>query len=379
MSLRVLARQMQSGTPVKQAVDCCGIGWVEGYVTDPDNQDIILVGQHSSKWPLVKLDDLVVHIRNVWNREPCPFCSLDPQNQDVLKVNKLFADIGRISGIEEMRNLVRRLKQLWGPQTAVLGGVPRHSRLSHVMIDADYHMKKLSQGLVEVSVVPSCLDRMVDEAKKQMETGQRAPALGMSMSRFWFHIGANEPTFLEDDGVVWLDKCTVVVLTEKQKATTEGILYDSGGEDPYARAFARDLSDGFPQAAAVVPFYADLWNQYRLSSLLRGMHFRQPPELAKLDLDAYLKRFVYLLESAMPPSLPGLVNSKEVNETFQKGDMVYQWFAMPLACGGVSMDIRVKENQFRKDRSKRLEKLRQAAIRCRPSVDTLCWPLVGTP
>jgi hypothetical protein len=59
--------------------------------------------------------------------------------------------------------------------------------------------------------------------------------------------------------------------------------------------------------------------------------------------------------------------------------MVYQWFAMPLACGGVSMDIRVKENQFRKDRSKRLEKLRQAAIRCRPSVDTLCWPLVGTP
>jgi Protein of unknown function (DUF1598) len=38
------------------------------------------------------------------------------------------------------------------PQTVRVEGMPRHSRVAQVLVDADYRMKKVSQGTVELPI-----------------------------------------------------------------------------------------------------------------------------------------------------------------------------------------------------------------------------------
>lgn len=246
------------------------------------------------------------------------------------------------------------------------------------MIDADYHMKKVSQGLVQVDGIRSCLDIVLDEAKRQVVMTGRIPPLGMSMSRFWFHVGKGEPTYQESKGIVCLEKCSVVVLTEKQRSSADGMLYDSGEDDPHANAFAQELSDRFQTAATIVAEYANLENLFRLSAVLRAMHLRDAVNQARLDLGFWLKEYKYRAESAMPTSLRGLANSKEARGEFTKGEFLYQYVLFPMACGGVSMEINLDEHRFATTKGEQIYQLRELAISSRPHPDVLSWQLPST-
>ena len=57
------------------------------------------------------------------------------------------------------------LREAVGPQKVLVGGVPTNSRHGHVMIDADYHMKRVSQGHVKVPDVTSAIDLSLNSDK----------------------------------------------------------------------------------------------------------------------------------------------------------------------------------------------------------------------
>jgi len=362
----------------KEVENLAGIGWLEGFVVDPDNRDVILIGRPMPNWPTLHIDDLVVNMRNVWNRKDHPYCSLDPRPEDVRKLNELASQAGIVTSVDQMHGFFNRLKEAWGSQTVVVGGVPRNSRHAHVMIDADYHMKKVSQGLVQVDGIRSCLGIVLDAAKRQVDKTGRVPPLGMSMSRFWFHVGKGEPTYQESKGIVCLEKCSVVVLTEKQRSTADGVLYDSGEDDPYANTFAQELSDRFQNAATIVPEYANLENLFRLSAVLRAMRLRDAANQARLDLGFWLKDYRYKRKSAMPPSLRGLANSKEARGEFTQGGFLYQYVLFPMACGGVSMEINLDEHRFAATKGEQMNQLRELVITSRPSPGALSWQLPST-
>jgi hypothetical protein len=365
--------------PLRKEVETLGgIGWLEGLVIDLDNRDVILFGPYTSKWPTLHLDDLVVNMRNIWYEKPHPYCSLDPRPEDVIAVNQLVSTAGVITSVDQMHDFFRQFKGVWGPQSVVVGGVPRNSWHAHVMIDADYHMKKLSQGLVELPGISSLLHIMLKDAEKKVkETGQ-IPSLGMSMSRFWFHVGEGGPMFQESEGILCLDECSVVVLTEKQRAAVDGTLYDSGGDDPYAKTFAKELTSSFQQAATIVSEYASLENLFRLSAILRAMHFRNTADQAKLNLNYYLKDYHYQTEDTMPPSLPGLVNSREVQGQVSRDGLLYKYVLFPMTCGGVSMEMPLNESQFATTKKIRMNQLREAVIATRPNRDALSWSIAGS-
>ena len=354
-----------------EAADLLGIGWLDGFVIDPATNDIILVGRRVPGWPSLHLDDLVVNLRNVWKSETEPYCSLDPRHEDVLKVGELAERTGSVNSSAQMRAFFDTLKKTWGPQTTVVGGVPQASRHAHVMIDADYHMKRLSQGLATVAGIPSCIDIALADAKRSIETTGRLPGSGMSMSRFWFHVAKGEPTYEEGDLCARLEKCSVAVLTEKERATADGALVDSGGDDPHAQAFARQLSIQYRHAATMVPDYADLDNLFRLSALVRVMHEQSADTKAGLDLSFLLDGFDYKMESPMPPSMPGLANSKE----FKSRTSRMEYILFPIVCGGVSMEMRVIPAPASATDSASLDRWRLAALKSRPSRDALSWQL----
>lgn len=375
LSLRVLALEAGKVPLRKEVEGLAGIGWLEGFVVDPDNRDVILIGRPTPKWPALHLDDFVVNLRNVWRGEPHPYCSLDPRPEDLRKLSQLASGARVVNSLDQIHGLFKQIKEAWGPQSVVVGGVPRNSRHAHVMVDADYHMKKVSQGLVELNGIRSCLEIVLEDARRQIDRTGRPPMLGMSMSRFWFHVGKGEPTYQESDGIVCLDRCSVVVLTEKQRSTADGTLYDSAEDDPHANAFAQELSERFQEVATLVPQYADLENLFRLSAVLRAMHFRNAANQARLDLGFWLKHYRYNEERAMPPSLSGLANSKEARGRLTQGGLLYEYVLFPMVCGGVSMEINLDKRRFGATQRDQMDKLCKLVIGSRPDPAALSWRL----
>jgi hypothetical protein len=375
LSMRVLAEQAMSDPHNGLVRTLAGIGWLEGYIIDETNHDIILVGRTSKNWPSLSLDDLVVNIRNVWNQDTFPVVSLDPQREDILRINEIISQTRANISEEEMLRVSKKIRDAWGPQQVTVQGIPRNSRDAHIMIDADYHMKKLSQGLIALNGISSSLDLAIEDARHQLELKGTLSAPGMSMSREWFHIGENEPTFIFDKGVLLLEKCSVVVLTEQQRVAADGTLSDSGTEDPYAKAFAKQVSTDFQQEACVVPAYADLENLFRLSAVLRGLHFRKDTEQAGMDFHSLWNDYKYQSESSMPLSMPGLTNYKQEYVKTSKGDQVNQYRLFPMVFGGVSMDIPIGPAQFRSNSIEDLVGLRQIVIEKRPTQTSLWWEM----
>jgi hypothetical protein len=378
ISMKALAIEAQK-EPLRDAAETvAGIGWLEGYVVDTDNQDVILVGRWAANWPTLHLDDLVANMRNIWNEGPQPYCSLDPRPHDVRKLNEIMSAAHTIESVDQMYDFFARLKDTWGPQNVVVGGVPENSRHANVMIQADYHMKKVSQGLVQLGAIRSCLDILIDEAKKTVAKTGRVPSAGLSMSRFWFHLADGQPTFQESEGIVLLDQCSIVLLTERQRAAADGSLYDSGEDDPNANMFAREFSRHFDEISPFVEEYADLENLFRLRAVLRVMFLRDALGQADLDPSFFLQDYRYRRETVMPSSLPGLANAKEAREEIRKRDRIQRYILLPMACGGVSMDFAIDGRRFTKADSKKMNQLRKSVINSRPAPDSLSWNMPGT-
>jgi len=366
LSLKVLSALVKDHTSDIMIETLAGISWVEGYVIDEKNNDVILFGRSIPDRQPLHLDDLVVNLRNVWNHDEQPYCSLDPQSQDILNFNRLVSQTTQFNSIEQIRRFYGQVRQIWGPQIVVVGGVPFNSRHAHTMIDADYYMKKLSQGLEEFPGIPSCLDLMIqNDDKSQLSS--------MSMSRFWFHIAEENPTFQESDDIVLVENCFVTLLTEKQRATIDGSLYDSGEEDQISETFAKMMSDKFQLAATEVRYFADLENLYRLSALLRAMHLRMAVKKADLNINFLLKHYSYCEETKMDPTYPGLTNKKEITKRSQDANYFYEYYLFPMVCGGVSMEMTMNNQRFEKINNWKLDQLAELVLNSRPDKTSLSW------
>jgi hypothetical protein len=385
LSLRVLSQRVNEAIKNKTSIDDAarnlgGIGYLECFIVDETGEkDIILVGRQSKKRPSLHLDDLVVNMRNLAQNRVYPRCSLDPHSKNVAAMQTLFSSKQDMSSREAMADFFEQVKTCIGPQQVVVGGVPKNSRHAHVMIDADYHMKKVAQEHIQVPGVMSELERSLEESKQQILEGAGSVSTQQSMSRFWFHIGPNSPSFQETKGAIWLDKCPVVVLTERQSATASGDLYDVNEDDPLATAFAEEFSQAFSNLTQPVSVYADLENLFRLRALLLAMRHRE--SLSGIGWDdemPFLKNYRYLKETPMPNSLPGLANRKEWSHSVTTGNTTYKYYLSPFICGGVSMEMEAKKERFDNRHNAWLFTFRMEALFARPSQDALTWEVPAT-
>lgn len=380
LSLRVLSKQVKKTIREDLALpevlrNLNGIGFVEGFIVvdEPNEQDVILVGRRSKSRPSLKLDDLIVNMRAASSLRQYPYCSLDPYSKNILALQRLMNKPQNFNSQTEMKAFFKRLKSTVGPQQVVVGGVPRNSRHAHIMIEADYHMKKVSQAHIELPKITSYLDRSLNETKQQILTGKTVSMPGASMARFWFHIGPNSPTFLEGKNIVWLDKSSVVLLTEKQMTTPSGELYDVDANDPHATAFANEMSQAFPMS---VPVYEDLENLFRLRALLLAMGHHQALSVLKSNLGSYLSKYQYQEEKPMPEDLPGLANYREWSHQVKSGNLIRTYYLFPMVFGGVGMDMQINRANFSQGGEQVLA-VRVATLKARPSRAALSWVILG--
>jgi len=349
-----------------------GISWLEGYVLDNNNSDIILYGKELKTRPPYQLGDLFDNFRNVFENDVAPYCSLDPKPENILKLNQVLkSDIYAKKDIDSKADM---LSEAIGDQMIVVGGVPRNSNHAFVMIEADYHMKKVSQGLVKLNGITSCLDLTINEANDSTASDKSDPSK-MSMSRYWFHIKANDnkvyPNFWESDNIVSISECPVVLLTEKQIADEEGNLSDDTDENPISETFAKEMSDNFSKLTDSVEVYAELENLFRLNALLKAAKFRIQNSASTEKIKTLINSLSYSSKNEMPESLPGLVNLKEYTKRTQGEDFISTQKNLFMVCGGVGMEMKVKKESLIK--KVELKKFQNRVVQLRPNKRAYIW------
>lgn len=388
-SLRVLQKQLRAaagkGQRPRELYELCGITRVLGYVVDEDRRDLILLGEVRAQAPPLHAEDLAVALRSAWLRYSTrrgqaryyqnPGCSIDPDPSVVQRLSQ----VGSAEIDEEQMDAWCDICD--EPQQVRVMGVPFDSRFARVMVEADYRMKSLADGSVEVGVsgFSSLSDLRYAMAEQDLAQNRRiAPTL--SLNRFWFFPG--ETRFAEQEGVVTIERCPVVLLTEEQRLTREG-LTGLKRADPVAKQFAEEFGRRYADIAGCHVIYRELEELFRLVSLAKLAQYQR----LRVDLDYLLDRFP-LPGAKVPRTLPGISRVRKLErerEIAEGHETTTLW--MP-SCGGVNMDIQIGPHNFKRapapkagSRPKATGGKKSAAgkkaaiLKSRPSPDVLYWDL----
>jgi hypothetical protein len=236
------------------------------------------------------------------------------------------------------------------PQDVRVLGLPFDSRFGRIMVDADYHMKRLVNGSDDLHI-----DGFKSLTK--LRENERSASNQVDMNRFWFLPGDN--SYVEDKGIVLIKNSDVRLETEEEFLSNTNKIQGRGHPDPLAKEFAETFTEKYAQIAQRNPIYKELEGLFRFVSLAQLLKYKNAPTKAGLNID-------YLLN--------GFPEKKtHVDRTLGGLSYVGKGGYTQMTCGGVSIDIGISAKNISWDSTEQLLEMKQTILATRPSIDTLFW------
>ena len=146
-------RECQRGLCTDEALSkLAGLTRLDGFVLDPANRDVLLVGAVEKGKPALHAADFIVALRSAafkyvdsQRRYSYPGCSIDPDPQTMKKLLKLSGTLMSGEDSDEMRAREAWDKTCQLPQEVRVVGLSHDSRarVAAVYVSADYDMKRI--------------------------------------------------------------------------------------------------------------------------------------------------------------------------------------------------------------------------------------------
>ena len=310
-----------------------GLQRVEFVILSPETNDVILAGPAegwkvaadgsivgaSTNRPVIHLEDFLVAMRSVdaANRGTGISVSIDPTPQGVEQLSKLFAQLARRRDFSP--SMQGEVERVMGDQQISLTGVPQDSRFAHVLVAADYKMKRIAMGLEAspIQALPSFLDLAVNGKAKLVRTSPR----------FWMECNY-QPLAKSDNGQVWQLRGQGV------KTLCEETVVSRNGEkrikpNRFASKWADLMTKHFDELAAADATFGELRNVMDLSVVGALMKQQQMMQTVSLEIPAILG----LTEVA---TTPAWTVPKKVPTQCSFARLSQSWLV--TASGGVTVD-----------------------------------------
>ncbi|BBO08915.1 SEC-C metal-binding domain-containing protein [Bradyrhizobium sp. TM102] len=361
VSLREALKRAKSGGPKRLT----GLTRIDAVCRDDDN-DILLCGVAERGQPDLYLDDLIVAIRSADRKygKIEPGISLDPDRSQTPGLDQIA---GRDAAAKQQ--YLRMCSQQ--PQMVRVDALPRHSRVTKVLVEADYRMQQVSQGTLQLPVdppLPGTFTRRLNQSRQMLRAGTSTGDWS-SRRRFWFEPGKFE--YAHDYETAFLQSAQVI-LSDADADADAGA--KSGNEDPIAREFACDWTARMEETIRAEPIWRDMYNIYR--------HFAIAHILKERNLYAYdLTRLIDAHEIdhvALPDSLPGLGRWETLEEA--KGNR--RLTLVSSVCGGVSLGLasRLTANRVSSESKSpsQMALLSRAIVLSRPEKSSVSWTVPPT-
>jgi hypothetical protein len=352
VSLRGLAAKLQElGREERRAPDdvrfLAGLQRVEYVLVYPEQQDIVLVG-FGEGWvvdrrgfvvgattgrPVLQLDDLLVALRTADEALARGLtCSIDPTEEGLARLNKTVAQFQTL-GLEP-KEVAALMERELGPQRISFGGLSPDTRFAHVMLAADYRMKRLGMNLDRSPVkgLPSYL---------QLVKGKVRGGIQNLLPRWW--LTTNYDALLTDgNGLAWqLRGQGVKCMTEDDWLAADGTRQHTGKSSPAAKKWAEQMTKKYDELSAKEPIFGELRNCIDLAVVAAIIVKEKLPERAGLDLGALVDASQFATEIyPTPKQVPTQASVLETTDAF-----------ILSASGGVQVDSRaVAEHQQPSDK-----------------------------
>lgn len=289
-----------------------GLERVTHVFVDPDGHDVVLAGPAdvpavdaggtvvgaASGRPLLLLEDLIVALRSIDGaRAGGVRCSIDPTPEGLGRLQE-FLNAQRQMG-PDPQAIFRGMEEAVGPQMVSVGGVPADSRFAHVLVAADYRLKRIGMGFEPSGVreLPSYL--------AMVPTGGKASTL----PRFWLEADY-DPIARDPDELAWrLSGRRMKCLTESDALAGGAVERGRGAVDRVAQRWCDAMTAQYDAVATRQPIFAELLNCVDLAVVAALIRGRQLDARAGLDLSPLLDPDRLPLPSYEPAStVPTVAN-----------------------------------------------------------------------
>jgi len=198
-----------------------GLTWIDGYIVERKDEDVILYGRMDPKEPELNFDDLVVAIRSVrgeYNNK-IGLISLDPKiepgknvRDSVIETHKKLSEAMRTGTQDNFRRYDALCREL--ENYSRIEGMPQDCQVAKTLLDADYRMKLVSVGAVKLPIknpFKSQHDLQLDTIKAGIAaTGNNG--FYYFGDRNWFEPGRT--SYIKDKDSMFLD-CVQIVLKDE--------------------------------------------------------------------------------------------------------------------------------------------------------------------
>ena len=368
VSLRQISAALAAGKPARFE----GMTRLDGYVIDDDNKDIVLFGIVERGQPELAAADFVVALRSAFKRGIDPKDGTDYSKRAAISLDtnpEVFHRLHEFqtANVDGRRKYAELCKT---PQKVRVDGMIRHTRVAKVLIDADYRMKRVGQGLETLPIsspFPGDFEAKIREWRAQLEAGQE-PDVPSNLTRYWFTPGHFSHAVSDDGGKMVCIDHAQVVLKDEDQIYKEGVDVASGAVNAYARAFTCAWTERMEDTYQAEPLWRDMHNMFRNFALSRIMYDLHAFDKADLESEFLLER-CELPRVEVPDTLPG-ISRMEVYVRRRKGGSTTTYAR--TVCGGVSVGF---TNPIEKhpDTDGEIQRAGQSVLGSRPAATVLAW------
>ena len=259
----VQQRQRQGLPPTNSMKYLGGLTRIQYVLVYPETGDLVIAGP-AEDWeldpagrpvgietgqPTLWLDDLVSCWRAVRQDDGIFGCSIDPLPENLVATKNFLAD-SRATG----RAWREGLREALGRQKIMIHGIDPTSHAAHILVKADYHMKRVGMGLeAGVLGVPDILTLMASQSTSTPPS---------NLIRWWFTLDYETVETSKDKLAYALSGPGVKVLSENEFLDDTGRRRATGASDQPTREFAENFTNHFGELAEKYPVYADLRNVF---------------------------------------------------------------------------------------------------------------------
>lgn len=266
--------RLAAGLPLDEEMQVlAGLQRIEYVLVYPETGDIVVAGP-AGDWrtddegrivgtqtghPAMRLDDLVVVLRQAYSGEGRFGCSITPLPEALARTKAFLEESAKTPLKPSRRNAwLQELQAAMGEQAIEYYGIDPQTRVARVLFEADYRMKLVGIGLEDgVREVPSYLDMV------RVPAGEAPPPLGVL--RWWFTLDYDSLVASPRRDAFEFHGQGVKVLSENELLTAEGQRVHTGESEPLNQQYARNFTRHFAELAVKYPVYAELQNVCNLA------------------------------------------------------------------------------------------------------------------
>lgn len=284
-----------------------GLQRVEYVLVYPEQNDIVLAG-YGEGWKVdergnvvgakngravMQLDDLLVALRTADAAARGGItCSIDPTEEGLARVQKLQAQF--IQPNVNPNDAAAALQRALGPQIISFRGVSPKSRFAHILLAADFRMKRLAMHFdpAPIKGLPSYLT-MLKRSKQ--------PGVPNVLPRWWLTTDY-QPLLTDGKGLAWqLRGQGVKCMSEDDFVAADGTRQHLGKSSKEAQRWAELMTKHYDALSVKEPIFGELRNCMDLAVVAALIFKENLAGRAALDLAALIDPDSYPTEEFNAP------------------------------------------------------------------------------